>query len=149
MGEAARADAHVAGEFGDGGVGGRALDFGEGVVDGGGAALGAGFGEAMAEGEVEEIEFLFGGGGLAEVVAEVEGGAAPEFVEAGFGVGEEVGAVGEEGDGSAGMEGDADEFGEVDGVDELVVGVDAEEDGCGLGVEGVGGVVGVGEVVAG
>ena len=149
MGEAAGADADVAGEFGDGGGGWGALEFCEGVVDGGGAARSAGFGEAMAESEVEEVEFLRGCWGLAEVVAEVEGGSAPEFFEGGLAVGEGVGVVGEEGEGAAGMEGDADEFGEVDGVDELVVGVDAEEESGGLGLERVGGVVGVGEVVAG
>ena len=47
------------------------------------------------------------------------------------------------------MEEDADEFGEVDGVDLLVAGVEAEEEGGGGVLEGVGGVVGVGEVVAG
>ncbi len=47
------------------------------------------------------------------------------------------------------MEGYADELGEVDGVDVLVAGVEAEEDGGGGVLEGVGGVVGVGEVVAG
>ena len=47
------------------------------------------------------------------------------------------------------MEGDADEFGEIDGVDLLVAGVEAEEDGGGGVLEGVGGMVGVGEVVAG
>lgn len=46
------------------------------------------------------------------------------------------------------MEEDADEFGEVDGVDLLVVGVEAEEEGGGGVLERVGGVVGVGEVVA-
>ena len=46
------------------------------------------------------------------------------------------------------MEGDADELGEVDGVDLLVAGVEAEEDAGGGVLEGVGGVVGVGEVVA-
>ena len=85
---------------------------------------------------------------MTQVVAEVEGGAAPEIFEGGFAVGEGVGGVGEEGDGAAGVEGDADEFGEVDGVDELVMGVDAEEECGGLGVEGVGGVVGVDEEVA-
>ena len=34
------------------------------------------------------------------------------------------------------MEGDADEFGEVDGVDVLVDGVDAEEEGGGVGPSG-------------
>ena len=133
MREAAGADAHVAGELGDGGGGGRGLEFCEGVVDGRGAARGARFGEAMAEGEIEEVEFLLGSGSLAEVVAEVEGGAPPELFEAGLAVGEGVGGVGEEGDGAAGMEGDADEFGEIDRVDELVVGVDAEEERGGLG----------------
>jgi hypothetical protein len=60
-----------------------------------------------------------------------------------------VGAVGDEGEGSAGVEGDADELGEVDGVDVLVDGVEAEEDGGWSGRERVGGVVSVGEVVAG
>jgi hypothetical protein len=60
-----------------------------------------------------------------------------------------LGVFGEEGCGAAGVEEDADEFAEVDGVDLLVVGVDAEEEGGGGVLEGVGGVVGVGEVVAG
>ena len=47
------------------------------------------------------------------------------------------------------MEEDADELGEVDGVDLLMVRVDAEKDGGGRVLERVGGVVGVGEVVAG
>ena len=89
------------------------------------------------------------GVGFAEVVAEVGGGAAPDVFEGGFAVGEEVGVVGEEGEGAAGVEEDADEFGEVDGVDLLVMGVEAEEDGGGCVLEGVDGVVGVGEVVAG
>ena len=69
-------------------------------------------------------------------------------VEFGFAVGEELGVFGEEGQGAAGVEEDADEFAEVDGVDLLVVGVEAEEEGGGGVLEGVGGVVGVGEVVA-
>ena len=47
------------------------------------------------------------------------------------------------------MEEDADEFGEIDGVDLLVMGVEAEEEGGGCVLERVDGVVGVGEVVAG
>lgn len=46
------------------------------------------------------------------------------------------------------MEDDADELGEVDGVDLLVAGVDAEEDAGGGVLEGIEGVAGVGEVVA-
>ena len=52
MGEAAGADGHDAAEFGYGDRGWGALDFCEGVVDGGSAAWGVGFGEAMAESEV-------------------------------------------------------------------------------------------------
>jgi len=58
-------------------------------------------------------------------------GAAPEGFEWGFAVGEEAGVIGQEGHGAAGVEEDADEFAEIDGVDLLVVGVDAEEDGGG------------------
>ncbi len=47
------------------------------------------------------------------------------------------------------MKDGSDELGEVDGVDQLVAGVDAEEDGWGGVFQRVGGVVGVGEVVAG
>jgi hypothetical protein len=53
----------------------------EGVVDGGDAVWGPALAEAVAEGEVEEIEFLCGGGGCAEVVAKVLCGAAPEVFE--------------------------------------------------------------------
>ena len=56
--------------------------------------------------------------------------------------------MGDKGEGSAGMEGDADELDEVDGVDVLIEGIEAEEDGGWRGGEWVGGVVGVGEVVA-
>ena len=105
------------------------MEFGEDVIDGGASTLGFAFGEAIAEREVEEVEFAGGGGGFAEVVAEIGGGAAPEVVEGGFTVGEEVGVVGEEGYGATGVEEDADEFAEVDGVDLLVTGVDAKEDG--------------------
>ena len=73
----------------------------------------------------------------------------PDVFEGGFAVGEELGVGGEEGQGAAGVEGDADELGEIDGVDLLVAGVEAEEDGGGGVLERVGGVVGVGEVVAG
>ena len=59
------------------------MDAGEGVVDGGVSASGFAFGEAIAEGEVEEIEFSIGCG-LSEIVAEVLCGAAPESGE--FGV---------------------------------------------------------------
>jgi hypothetical protein len=152
LGEAAGADADVAGEGGDGGGAGGLLEAGERVVDGGGAALGFAFfafAEAVAEGEVEEVKFLCWGGGFAEVVAEVLCGAAPEGGEVGFTVGEEIGVFGEEGCGAAGVEEDADEFAEVDGVDVLVARVDAEEDGGWSVLEGVSGVVGVGEVVAG
>src|SRR5271168_1447243 len=114
------------------------MEVGEGVVDGGDAAWGAAFAEAMDEGEVEEVEFLLGGWGFAEIVAEVGGGAAPYVFERGFAVGEEVGVVGKEGYGAAGMEDDADEFGEVDGVDLLVMGVESEEDGGGGVLERVG-----------
>ena len=82
----------------------------------------------MAEGEVEQVEFLRWRRGLAEVVAKVEGGAAPEVFERGLGVGEGMGAVGKEGDGAAGMEDDAGELGEIDGVDVLVVRIEAEEE---------------------
>ena len=78
LGEAARADADVAGEAGDGGGAGGVMEAGEGVVDGGGSALGFAFAEAVAEGEVEEVEFSMRVWGFAEVVAEVLGGAAPE-----------------------------------------------------------------------
>jgi hypothetical protein len=44
-----------------------------------GSALGFAFADAVAESEVEEIEFLCWGGGLVEVVAEVLCGAAPEW----------------------------------------------------------------------
>jgi hypothetical protein len=125
------------------------VELGEGEVDDGVAVWSFALAEAMAEGEVEEIEFLRGGGGFAKVVAKVGCGSAPDVFEGGFAVGEGVGVVGEEGQGAAGVEEDADEFGEVDGVDLLVVGVDAEEDGGGRVLERVGGVVGVGEVVAG
>jgi len=84
----------------------------------------------MAEGEFEEVEFAGGRGGFAEVVAEIGGGAAPEVFERGFAVGEDVGVGGEEGEGATGVEEDADELGEVDGVDLLVVGVETEENGC-------------------
>jgi hypothetical protein len=47
------------------------------------------------------------------------------------------------------VEEDADEFAEVDGIDLLMVGVEAEEKSGGGVLERVGGVVGVGEVVAG
>lgn len=60
-----------------------------------------------------------------------------------------VWVVWEEGKCAAGLEDDADQFSQIDGVDLLMTRVEAEEDG-GRGVsEGVGGVVGVGEVVAG
>jgi len=102
---------------------------GEGVVEDGVAVLVFAEGEAREEGVFEERKFLFGGGGLAEVVAEVEGSAAPEIVEACFAVGEDAGVVGEEGHSAAGMEDDADELSEVDGVDLLIAGEDAKEDG--------------------
>ena len=86
--------------------------------------------------------------GFAEVVAEVLGGAAPEDGEVGFAVGEELSVFGEKRQGAAGVEEDADEFAEVDGVDLLVVRVDAEEERGGGVLERVGGVVGVGEVIA-
>ncbi len=121
----------------------------EGVVDCAASARGFAFGEAIAEGEVEEIEFSIGCGGFSEVVAKVLRGAAPESGEFGFAVGEELGVFWEEGQGAAGMEEDADEFAQVDGVDLLMVGVEAEEEGGGGVLERVGGVVGVGEVVAG
>lgn len=54
---------------------------GEGVVDDGIAMLMFAEGEASEENEFEEGEFLFGSGGFAEFVAEVEGGAAPEVGE--------------------------------------------------------------------
>ena len=47
------------------------------------------------------------------------------------------------------MEGDANEFGEIDGVYLLVSGVEAEEDRCGGVGQWVDEVVGIGEVVAG
>ena len=125
------------------------VEAGEGEVDDGVAMWSFALAEAMAEGEVEEIEFLCGGRGFAEVVAEVGCGSAPDLFEGGFAVGEGVGVVGEEGLGAAGVEEDADELGEVDGVDLLMVRVDAEKDGGGRVLERVGGVVGVGEVVAG
>jgi len=93
--------------------------------------MGFAFAETVKESEVEEVEFACGGVGFAEVVAEVGGGAAPEIFERGFAVGEEVGVVGEEGCGAAGMEEDTDENAEVDGVDLLVARVEAEEDGGG------------------
>jgi hypothetical protein len=147
--EAAGAEAGGAGELGDGGGAGGGVEMGEGVVEDGVAVLVPAEGEASEEREFEEGEFLFGGGGFAEVVAEVEGGAAPEIVEGGFAVGEDAGVVGEEGQRAAGMEDKADELGEVDGVDLLVAGVDAEEDGCGCVGERIDGIVGVGEVVPG
>ena len=152
LGKAAGADADVAGEGGDGGGAGGLVEAVEGVIDGGGPALGFAFfalAEAVAEGEVEEVELTGDWLGFAEVVAEILRGAAPEGDEVGFAVGEEGSAFGEEGGGAAGVEEDADEFAEVDGVDVLVVRVDAEEDGGWSVLEGVGGVVGVGEVVAG
>ena len=149
LGETARAEADVAGEGGDGGGAGGLLEAGEGVVDGGGTALGFAFVEAVAEGEVEEIEFARDWLGFAEIVAEILRCAAPEDDEVGFAVGEQRSAFGEEGCGAAGAEEDADEFAEVDGVDLLVMGVDAEEEGGGGVLERVGGVVRVGEVVAG
>jgi hypothetical protein len=149
LGESAGADSHVACEFGDGKGAGRAMEVGEGVVDGGASEGNSAFAETMAEREVEEVEFAGGGRGFAEVVAQVCCCVAPEIFEGGFAVGEGVGAVGEEGQGAAGVEEDADELGEVDGVDLLVVGVDAEKDGGGGGFERVCGMVGVGEVVAG
>ena len=100
----------------------------ESVVNGGNAVLGSAFTEAMAEGEVEEIEFASGCGGFAEIVAKVGSGTAPEVFQRGFAVGEDVGVVGEEGNGATGVEEDADEFGEVDDVDLLMMGVEAEED---------------------
>src|SRR6266853_2105271 len=60
LGEAARADSDVAGEGGDGGGAGGLVEAGEGVVDGGGSALGFAFfafTEAVAESVVEEIGF--------------------------------------------------------------------------------------------
>jgi len=149
LGEAAGAEAGGAGELGDGGGAGRRVEMGEGVVEDGVAALMFAERESSEEREFEEVKFLFGGWGFAEFVAEVEGGAAPECIEGGFAVGEEAGVVGEERYGAAGVEDDADELGEVDGVDLLVAGVDAEEDACGGVVERAGEVVGVGEVVAG
>ena len=122
---------------------------GEGVVEDGIALLVFGQREACEQCEFEKGEFLFGRWGFAELVAEVLGGAAPQIVERGFAVGEDAGVIREEGHGAAGMEDDADELGEVDGVDLLVAGVDAEEDAGGGMVEGAGEVVGVGEVVAG
>ena len=47
------------------------------------------------------------------------------------------------------MEGDANEFGEVDGVDLLVPGVEAEENRCGGVGQWVDEVVGIGEVAMG
>ena len=123
--EAARADAGGAGEFGDGGGTGGLVEVGQGIVDGGVAAVGFAFAETVKEGEIEEVEFACRGGGFAEVVAEVGGGAAPEIFERGFAVGEEVGVVGEEGECASRVEEDTDEFAEVDGVDLLVMGVDA------------------------
>ena len=142
--EAAGADADVTGECGDGGGAGGLAQVGECVVDGGDALLDFAFAEAVAEGEVEEVEFSGGCVGFAEVVAEVGGGVAPEGLERGFAVGEGVGVVGEEGQGAAGVEEDTDEFGEIDGVDLLMVGVEAEEEGGGCVLEGIGGMVGVG-----
>jgi hypothetical protein len=149
LGETAGAEADVASEFGDGDGAGGAVEVGEGEVDDGVAALVFAFREAVTEGEFEEVEFFVGGGEFAEIVAEVGCGSAPDVLEGGFAIGEGVGVVGEEGQGAAGVEEDAEEFSEVDGVDLLVVGVDAEEDCGGRVLERVGGVVGVGEVVAG
>ena len=121
----------------------------EGVVEDGVATLIFAEREAGEEREFKEGEFLFRGGSLAELVAEIAEGAAPEVVQGRLAVGEDAGVAGEERHGTAGMEDDADEFSEVDGVDLLVAGVDAEEDAGGGVFEGAGGVVGVGEVVAG
>ena len=85
----------------------------------------------MAQCEVEKGEFLLWSTSFAEIVAEVLCGAAPEVFERDFAVGEDVGVAGKEGHGAAGMEEDADEFGEIDGVDLLMAGVEAEEDGGG------------------
>ena len=41
------------------------MDAVEGVVNGGVSALGFAFGEAIAEGEVEQVEFSIGSGGFA------------------------------------------------------------------------------------
>jgi len=139
----------VAGELSDGGGAGGLLEAGEGVVDGGVSLLDFALIETAEKGGLEGGEFLRGGWSFAEVAAEVFGGAVPDVCEGGFAVGEELGVGGEEGQRAAGVEDDADELGEVDGVDLLVAGVDAEEDGGGSVLEGVGGVVGVGEVVAG
>ncbi len=148
FGETAGAEAGGAGELGDGGGAGGGVEMGEGVVEDGVAAMVFAEGEASEEGEFEESELLLGSGGFAEIVAEVEGGATPEIVEGGFVVGEGAGVFGKEGGGAAGAEDYADELGEVDGVDLLVAGVDAEEYSGGGVLEGVDWIAGVGEVVA-
>ncbi len=67
--------------------------------------------------------------GFAEVVAEVGGGVAPESFEGGFAVGEEVSAVGKKGRVPPGWKRMPMSSARVDGVDVLVTGVEAEEDG--------------------
>ena len=149
LGEAARAEAGGAGELGDGGDGGRGVEGVEGEADEWGVGASASLMELGEEEGFQEVELCGGGGEFAEVVAEGAEGGAPEVFEWGLAVGEEVGRVREEGQGSGGVEGDADELGEVNGVDVLVEGVEAEEEGGGGVGERVGGLVGVGEIVAG
>lgn len=81
LGEAAWAYADVAGQCGDLCGSGGLMEVSEGVIDHGDTALGSAFAEAVAEGELEEVEFLRGSWGFAEVVAEVYGRAAPEVFE--------------------------------------------------------------------
>ena len=61
LGEATGAEADLAGEAGDGDGAGSLVEAGEGEVDDGVAMWSFALAEAMAEGEVEEIEFLCGG----------------------------------------------------------------------------------------
>ncbi len=108
------------------------------------------FAQAMTEGEVEEIEFVRGRIELRGDRCEGWRRRCPR--ESSREVSQLVKRCvlsGKKGRVPPGWKDDADEFGEVDGVDVLVAGVEAEEDGCGCVLERVCGVVGVGEVVAG
>ena len=96
----------------------------------------------------EKIELLGGGGEIAQAIAERAEGRSPEVFEVGFAVAKEAGGVREEGQGSSGMEGDADQFREIDGVDVLVDGVEAKKESRRGRPPGVDGMVGVGEGVA-
>lgn len=74
------------------------------------------YGRSMATNAVEEegfdkIELRCRCWQIAKVIAERAEGCAPEIFKRSFSIGKELRAVGKEGKGSTGLEGDPDEFG--------------------------------------